>query len=801
MAVSMIGPKFYAWDRNGKPLAFGKVYTYEARTNSPQVTYQSEDAVVANTNPVILNGEGYANIYLNGSYKVVVKDKDDNEIWTADPVTAQGGEEWVNCMTATYLSSTTFKISGNVTDKFEPGRRIRIDNNAATYAYSTILSAVFAATDTTITLTDAVVTTGIVNACVSIIGSQSLISEPVATIAKLREFEPSINLQEVPVNGHTISGIGGDMFWHDASDTTSADNNGTVIRTTVGDKCWKRKEKDAILAVDYGLYDGASESVCSQAIQSIIDSTEDNNNYNVDNGKTGWGCKIQFPSGRFPLANITISKFNFIFEGVGHSTYLVNQNTTGMMIDCSEASGQTLGGISLRDLHVRNTVNRSDGAGPIILMDNPVRSSLSNVLFTSSDFNVGSRVALRCDMLKTIAPFEFIASEVVFYGCDVAWEMVSDSQSDTVDLQNVVTNECAIGLLGFVGAGGSGNNNFKFSGKFIGSQGGLYVSSGNDAFAETTVVSTSSNIMIVASSTNMQVGRAVVVGTDNTVEWAIIKSIAANTLTLDRPITKAASTRVLSGRFGAILCEMRNPNFSGIQLEGLDVGILMLTGSREITIDAFLPSSTAKVFYGSSNFRRLNLLNGSGGAVGTMQNGVTFKMLTIDDGINGDSNKIYFDVIPGEGSDYYDGTLESLVDNKGVYDPQIQIESRFDGDINLGNNSRTATEYRNKSYLAFNRSTTSTFTRTVWKENGADKWFNNFSGSQGDLSYKLNGQPVSTVTMQGFNGDFTVSDGAWDSPLFRLGDYRFWVDSAGDLRIKNGTPTSDADGSVVGSQS
>ena len=80
MSVSMIGPKFYAWGRDGLPLAFGKLYTYKARTNAPKDTYQSEDGIVANTNPVILNGEGYANVYLDGSYKVVLKDSDDNEI-------------------------------------------------------------------------------------------------------------------------------------------------------------------------------------------------------------------------------------------------------------------------------------------------------------------------------------------------------------------------------------------------------------------------------------------------------------------------------------------------------------------------------------------------------------------------------------------------------------------------------------------------------------------------------------------------------------------------------------------------
>lgn len=173
MSVAIIGPKFYAWNRDGNPLAFGKLYTYEARTNTPKDTFQSEDGVVANTNPVILNGEGYANVYLDGSYKVVLKDADENEIWSADPVTAQGGEEWVNCQSASYVSSTSFKITGNVTDKYTVNRRIRLDNGVSSYAYSTIESSVFAAGETTITIKDPVVAVGVLLSCVSIIGEES----------------------------------------------------------------------------------------------------------------------------------------------------------------------------------------------------------------------------------------------------------------------------------------------------------------------------------------------------------------------------------------------------------------------------------------------------------------------------------------------------------------------------------------------------------------------------------------------------------------------------------------------------
>lgn len=42
--------------------------------------------------------------------------------------------------------------------------------------------------------------------------------------------------------------------------------------------------------------------------------------------------------------------------------------------------------------------------------------------------------------------------------------------------------------------------------------------------------------------------------------------------------------------------------------------------------------------------------------------------------------------------------------------------------------------------------------------------------------------------------------GVWDK-AFYMGNYALWVDSTGDLRINNGVPSSDTDGTVVGTQS
>jgi hypothetical protein len=45
-----------------------------------------------------------------------------------------------------------------------------------------------------------------------------------------------------------------------------------------------------------------------------------------------------------------------------------------------------------------------------------------------------------------------------------------------------------------------------------------------------------------------------------------------------------------------------------------------------------------------------------------------------------------------------------------------------------------------------------------------------------------------------------IGDGAWNGYRMLLGTYQFWVDSSGRLRIKSSAPTSDTDGTVVGTQ-
>jgi len=77
------------FDSNGLPLAGGNLYSYAAGTAAPQVTY-SDSTGTPNTNPVVLDASGYADVWLNPAlyYKFVLKDSLGNTLWTEDNVTA-----------------------------------------------------------------------------------------------------------------------------------------------------------------------------------------------------------------------------------------------------------------------------------------------------------------------------------------------------------------------------------------------------------------------------------------------------------------------------------------------------------------------------------------------------------------------------------------------------------------------------------------------------------------------------------------------------------------------------------------
>ena len=81
-------PKQQFFDANGNPLVAGKVYTYAGGTTTPIATYTDQTGATANTNPVILDSRGMANIWLQPTvaYKFLVTDENDVSQYTTDNI-------------------------------------------------------------------------------------------------------------------------------------------------------------------------------------------------------------------------------------------------------------------------------------------------------------------------------------------------------------------------------------------------------------------------------------------------------------------------------------------------------------------------------------------------------------------------------------------------------------------------------------------------------------------------------------------------------------------------------------------
>jgi hypothetical protein len=82
-------------DNNGNPLNAGLLFTYAAGTTTKLATFTDSTGSVANTNPVVLNTRGEAQVWLTkGSfYKFVLSPSTDtdpptNAIWTVDQITS-----------------------------------------------------------------------------------------------------------------------------------------------------------------------------------------------------------------------------------------------------------------------------------------------------------------------------------------------------------------------------------------------------------------------------------------------------------------------------------------------------------------------------------------------------------------------------------------------------------------------------------------------------------------------------------------------------------------------------------------
>lgn len=104
-------PKMQFFSSTGDLLVGGKLYTYAAGTTTPLTTYTSQSGGTANTNPIILDSRGEANVWLSSAaYKLKLTTAADVEIWTVDNVgsaEAFGVPQWLTSVSGTDTITAT----------------------------------------------------------------------------------------------------------------------------------------------------------------------------------------------------------------------------------------------------------------------------------------------------------------------------------------------------------------------------------------------------------------------------------------------------------------------------------------------------------------------------------------------------------------------------------------------------------------------------------------------------------------------------------------------------------------------
>ena len=121
------------FDSNGNPLAGGKLYTYQAGTTTPQATYTDSTGATPNANPVILDADGEADVWLNDSlsYKFILKDSSDTTQWTIDNVIGLITNDSVGTASIQDLAVTTAKIANDAVTAAKLADSASVDGDRA----------------------------------------------------------------------------------------------------------------------------------------------------------------------------------------------------------------------------------------------------------------------------------------------------------------------------------------------------------------------------------------------------------------------------------------------------------------------------------------------------------------------------------------------------------------------------------------------------------------------------------------------------------------------------------------------
>jgi hypothetical protein len=148
------------------PANGAKLFFYVSGTSTKQTVYKDNVGGVAHTNPIILDSGGNipsgGQVWFPSGQTFTCKfcpwtdsDPPVSPYWTKDnlagmnDVAAQTGNEWITGPTPTFVATTSFTLSGDQTNTFQVGRRVKTTNTGGT-VYGTIVADTFASGSTTV---------------------------------------------------------------------------------------------------------------------------------------------------------------------------------------------------------------------------------------------------------------------------------------------------------------------------------------------------------------------------------------------------------------------------------------------------------------------------------------------------------------------------------------------------------------------------------------------------------------------------------------------------------------------------
>ena len=112
--IIFTGGKFQGVGQDGKVVPYGKLFFTYCCSGEDAITYQDSQLTIPNVYPIILSASGKADIFLEAKkYNVVLKDKDDQVVWSIDNFDPTGVDT-VSVVDREALRSTTGRYVGEM---------------------------------------------------------------------------------------------------------------------------------------------------------------------------------------------------------------------------------------------------------------------------------------------------------------------------------------------------------------------------------------------------------------------------------------------------------------------------------------------------------------------------------------------------------------------------------------------------------------------------------------------------------------------------------------------------------------